>query len=75
VPVLASDRGGLPELVGDGAALPAEDLGAWTAALTGLWRDPSARQEHGARARERAREELGESRHYEQLIGLYRELG
>src|SRR5437763_1150162 len=34
VPVLASDRGGLPELVGADSTLPAEDPDAWAATLS-----------------------------------------
>jgi len=71
VPVLASDRGGLPELGEDGAALPAEDGEAWAAALGDLWRDRDARQQLGERALERARERLGEEGYYERLIGVY----
>ncbi len=39
VPVLASDRGGLPELVGEDATLPSGDPAAWSAALSELWKN------------------------------------
>jgi glycosyltransferase involved in cell wall biosynthesis len=71
VPVLASDRGGLPELVGQEAALPATDGEAWAARLSELWRDPELRSERGALALEHARERFGEERYYERLMGLY----
>jgi glycosyltransferase involved in cell wall biosynthesis len=71
VPVLASDRGGLPELVGEDASLPATDGAAWSARLSELWRSPRLRAERGARALERAREAFGEDRYYERLMGLY----
>jgi glycosyltransferase involved in cell wall biosynthesis len=71
VPVLASDRGGLPELVGAGAALPAEDVRAWTSALAALWADPSARAAQGEAGLERARERFGERRYHDALIGAY----
>lgn len=56
LPVLVSDRGGLPELLPEGAeALPALDTGAWERAVGDLWRDPAAREQAGARALEHAR--------------------
>jgi glycosyltransferase involved in cell wall biosynthesis len=72
VPVLAADRGGLPELVGEDATLPAGDLGAWSDALAQLWRSPDARAERGAAALARARERFGEDRYYDRLMQLYR---
>jgi len=57
VPVLVSDRGGLPELAGPGS-LAAGDVGAWATALGTLWRDPAARARSGSQALQRARELL-----------------
>ncbi len=74
VPVLASDRGGLPELVGLHAALPPENEIAWAQALGRLFADPAARQRMGEDALERARARLGEDRYYDGLITLYRQL-
>lgn len=71
VPVLASDRGGLPELVGEESVLPAGDEAAWGARLSELWQSSRLRAERGARALERARDQFGENRYYEKLIGLY----
>ncbi len=71
VPVLAADRGGLPELVGEDATLPATDQAAWTAALRELWQNPGLRAERGAAALARARERFGEDRFYERLMQLY----
>lgn len=71
VPVLAADRGGLPELVGEDAVLPAADPGAWAGPLRGLWQDPSTRSERGTAALARARERFGEDRFYEGLMRLY----
>ena len=71
VPVLAGDRGGLPELVGEGAALAPEDQDAWTAALVELWRDPAARQARGEEVLVAARERFGEDGYYEALMGVY----
>jgi glycosyltransferase involved in cell wall biosynthesis len=71
VPVLASDRGGLPELVGQDAVLPAGDQATWTARLSELWQSSHLRAERGAQALERARERFGENLYYEKLMGLY----
>jgi len=71
VPVLASDRGGLPEMVGDDVALPATDVAVWTARLSELWQSPGLRAERGAQSLERAREHFGEDQYYDRLMGLY----
>jgi glycosyltransferase involved in cell wall biosynthesis len=72
VPVLASDRGGLPELVLPGAALPADDQTAWAEALAALWSASSReRDELGERVLAHARERLGEDRYYEGLMSVY----
>jgi glycosyltransferase involved in cell wall biosynthesis len=71
VPVLASDRGGLPELVGEGAALPAADFGAWREALARLWADSDLRARLGSEALARARDRLGEDRYYAGLMEVY----
>ena len=71
VPVLASDRGGLPELVGEDATLPATDRAAWSDALSQLWHNPGLRAERGAAALARAHERFGEDRFYARLMQLY----
>ncbi|MGI8904467.1 MAG: glycosyltransferase family 4 protein [Solirubrobacteraceae bacterium] len=71
VPVLASDRGGLPELVGAGGVLPPEDRRAWSQALAGLWRDRAKRRACGDEALARARERFNEDRYYESLMQVY----
>jgi glycosyltransferase involved in cell wall biosynthesis len=71
VPVLAADRGGLPELVGDDATLPATDRGAWSDALSELWQNPGLRADLGAAALARAHERFGEDRFYDRLMELY----
>ncbi len=71
IPVLASDRGGLPELVGQGAALPAEDLNGWAVALGELCRDPALRLARGQELLQMARDRFGEDRYYEGLMRVY----
>ena len=57
IPVLASDRGGLPESVGPGGVVvPAEaPHGVWLAALAELWDDPEAYARCSAAAKAYAR--------------------
>ena len=57
LPVLASDNGGLPEIVAEGETgrlLPPGDVDAWAAAISDLAREPDALRTLGANARERA---------------------
>jgi glycosyltransferase involved in cell wall biosynthesis len=72
IPVLASDRGGLPELVGDGAVVDADDRDAWAMALGAIWSMPAReRGELGDQLLSRARGELGEERYYAGLMTVY----
>ena len=71
VPVLASDRGGLPELVGSEAVLAPDDASAWSRALDQLWRSPRTRRERGAGVLARAREQFSEDRYHEGLMEVY----
>jgi glycosyltransferase involved in cell wall biosynthesis len=71
VPVLGSSGGGIPELVGADAALPVDDLPAWTAALRALWSDPAARAAAGDAALARARERHSPDAWYAALTTLY----
>lgn len=72
LPVLGSTGGGIPELVGEGAALPVGDPAAWSAALTALWSDPAARAAAGAAALARARARHSPDAWYAGLMGVYR---
>jgi len=69
VPVLGSERGGLPELVGDGA-LPLEPA-AWAEALSALWRDPGSRTAAGEVALARIRARHAPDGYYERLMRVY----
>jgi glycosyltransferase involved in cell wall biosynthesis len=71
VPVLASNRGGLPEVVGQDATLPPDDPAAWSDALQTLWRDPERRLAQGRGALARARAQFGEDRYYQRLLAIY----
>jgi len=55
VPVLGSDSGEIPFVIGDaGLVLPETDAGAWAEGLATLLESPSRRGELGSRGRERA---------------------
>ena len=69
VPVIASDRGGLPELAD--AVEGADDLGAWTRAVAGAWNDPAGRLERGEAALARARRRCSPDVYYEGLMRAY----
>ncbi len=72
VPVLGSDRGALPELIGPESVLPVGDVGRWGAALAALWHDPGARERAGTAVLEDARARFGEDAYYKRLIAIYR---
>ena len=71
VPVLGSSRGGVPELIGEDAALDPEDADGWASAVRELWLDPARRDERGNQLLTQARDALGEERFYRRLIGVY----
>jgi glycosyltransferase involved in cell wall biosynthesis len=74
VPVVASDLGGLPELVRDGEdgwLVPAEDPVALAAALDRVWVDPARSLAMGVSARRRVLQEFSTERHLEALTEVY----
>lgn len=71
VPVLASDRGGLPEVVGPENTVALEDTAAWAARLRALVGDGAEGASRGTAALQRVRELFGEQRHYEALMRIY----
>jgi glycosyltransferase involved in cell wall biosynthesis len=72
LPVLASDMGGLPEMVGADSTIAPADPGAWAEAMSRLWDDVGARDSAGGRALARARERFGADAYYERLMACYR---
>jgi glycosyltransferase involved in cell wall biosynthesis len=75
VPVLASARGGLPEMVGAQHTLPDRDVPAWAAAMRRLWEDAALRRARGVEALGRARRLFTAERFYETLVGAYAAAG
>jgi glycosyltransferase involved in cell wall biosynthesis len=75
LPVVASDVGGLPEIVDGsvGALVPPGDAGALAGALVALLSDPR-RSEKGRLARQRVVERWSNDRLVERHLQIYREL-
>jgi glycosyltransferase involved in cell wall biosynthesis len=71
VPVVASDTGSLPEMLGRDRCVPRRDAGALAGAMQRLWEDPELRVREGRALRERARERFSEERYARALLGLY----
>jgi glycosyltransferase involved in cell wall biosynthesis len=75
VPLVGTDVGGLPELVGDAAVLvPPEDPDALDAAVTALLDDPARRADLAARGRERAATWPTEEQAIDRIQAVYAEL-
>jgi glycosyltransferase involved in cell wall biosynthesis len=71
LPVLASAVGGLPEMMGEDAALPPDDVERWADAMAALWNDAALRRARAAAVLERARALFGEERFYSGLMDVY----
>jgi glycosyltransferase involved in cell wall biosynthesis len=75
IPLVSTDGGALPEVVGDaGRIVPAKDPDALARAIAELLTDPTARSVLGQRGRERILEQFSWSRAARQLAELYREV-
>jgi glycosyltransferase involved in cell wall biosynthesis len=74
VPVVASDLGALPELVGTERCVPANDPHRLAARMRRLWRDPGHRKAEGEALIARARAGHTEERYLASLRGLYEQL-
>lgn len=74
VPVIASDLGGLPELIRDGIdgfTVPAEDPPALARALDRVVADPATAHRMGASARQRAIDQFSPAAHLSRLSDVY----
>jgi len=77
-PVIAAERGGIPEMVRPGETgflFPSGDGAALAEAIRTLDRDASLARDLGASARAFLETECGPERHLETLIGFYRRAG
>ncbi len=78
VPVVASDAGGLPEVVEDGVSgrvVPRGDAAALAEAIGGLLQDPALRRRMGAAGRDRALRLFDWDHSAEQFERLYGDVG
>jgi glycosyltransferase involved in cell wall biosynthesis len=77
VPVLATDLGGLPEMVDEtvGWVVPADDPAATARAIVGALRDPDDAVLRGKRARRIAEERHDPARHLEAIRSIYHDAG
>lgn len=74
VPVIASDIGGLPEVVEHGQTgwlFPAGDVAALVAAISKLWHDSQLAQQLGMAAQERVKTAFVPAQHLTQLLTLF----
>ena len=73
-PVVATDIGGIPEMVDDGETgllFPIGDEDALRGCLARMNSDPGLRREMGQKGREKAERLYGRDRHYESIMGVY----
>jgi glycosyltransferase involved in cell wall biosynthesis len=73
LPLLTSDRGGLPELTEPELVTPAGDVSGLATEMRRLIDDPAARAGYGALALARARERYSEAAFVPRLEALYNE--
>lgn len=73
-PAIASDRGALPEVIGEGGILlPPDDVSGWAEAMASLWEDEPLRRELGERARRQAAR-FNWARTAQETLRAYREV-
>lgn len=71
VPVVASDAGSLPEVVGAESCVPRKDARALAGRMRALHGDPQGRRAEGDAGAARARETYGEERYLRELLVVY----
>ena len=73
VPVVASDAGSLPEVLGPESCVPKKDAHALAERMETLHRDPDLRRREGDAGIARARTHFGEQRYLDELRAVYRD--
>jgi glycosyltransferase involved in cell wall biosynthesis len=71
VPVVASDAGSLPEVLGAESCVPRKDAAALARRMRALHDDPERRRAGGDAGIARAKERFGERRYLEELLAVY----
>jgi glycosyltransferase involved in cell wall biosynthesis len=71
VPVVASDAGSLPEVVGRESCVPKKDATALATRMRALFDDPASRKTEGDAGIARVRERFGEQRYVRELLAVY----
>jgi glycosyltransferase involved in cell wall biosynthesis len=71
LPVIASNSGSLPEIVGEERCVPRGDPQALATAMGALWADPVRRRTEGNALIAGAKERFGERRYVDELLALY----
>jgi glycosyltransferase involved in cell wall biosynthesis len=74
LPVVATNSGGVPELIGAERCVPMKDAGALAERMAELWASPPRRREQGEQLLARARERHSESRFVAELLAIYERL-
>ena len=75
VPVISSDGGALPEVVGDaGVIVPARSVDALAEAIDSLLREPERREELAARGRQRILDQFCWGVCADQMVAYYRQV-
>jgi glycosyltransferase involved in cell wall biosynthesis len=75
VPVVATESGGVPELIGAERCVPRGDATAMADRMRALWEDSRGRREEGEALLARAREHYSEERYVRDLLALYERAG
>jgi glycosyltransferase involved in cell wall biosynthesis len=73
-PVIASDVGGLADVIADGVTgslFPMGDAGQLADRINAIWSNPTLAESMGVAAREQAVREYSRERYYERLMGAF----
>jgi glycosyltransferase involved in cell wall biosynthesis len=71
LPVLGSDLGALPELIGRDAVLGPDAVDTWAQAIAELWSDPVERERRGTENLATARSRFAEDGYHDALMRVY----